>query len=100
MALASFASACSRSRDARGELRVHQNVAAAAAIRNVAPLDEPGAALRVGLDLTDTVIFVQDRELRYTQLSRPCLGYAVEEVIGRTDEDLLPSQVVEQVVAL
>ncbi|QIB34446.1 sensor histidine kinase [Ancylobacter pratisalsi] len=34
-------------------------------------------------------IFTQDRELRYTSISKPLFGFPVEQVLGATDADLL-----------
>lgn len=34
-------------------------------------------------------IFTQDRDLRYTSVSKPLFGYPVEQVLGSTDADLL-----------
>jgi PAS domain S-box-containing protein len=44
------------------------------------------AALR-GSQVT---VYTQDRNLRYTSLSNPMLGRSIEDILGRTDEDILP----------
>lgn len=44
---------------------------------------------RVALQGSPVVIFNQDRDLRYTWLHNPALGYSTEEAIGVTDYDLL-----------
>jgi PAS domain S-box-containing protein len=43
---------------------------------------------RVALQGSPIVVFNQDRELRYTWIHNPALGYTAQEVIGRTDYDL------------
>jgi two-component sensor histidine kinase len=35
-------------------------------------------------------VFSQDPDLRYTWIHNPRLGFSVEDVVGKTDEDLLP----------
>jgi PAS domain S-box-containing protein len=35
-------------------------------------------------------VYTQDRHLRYTSISNTMLGRSVEEVLGRTDEEILP----------
>ncbi|MGH6663777.1 MAG: sensor histidine kinase, partial [Pseudolabrys sp.] len=44
------------------------------------------AALR-GSQVT---VYTQDRNLRYTSLTNPMLGRSIEDVLGRTDEEILP----------
>jgi len=34
-------------------------------------------------------VFTQDRDLRYTSISNPVAGLAIEDIIGRTDDDIL-----------
>jgi PAS domain S-box-containing protein len=36
-------------------------------------------------------VYTQDRDLRYTSISNPMPGWMAEDIIGRTDEDLLPT---------
>src|ERR1700730_8405449 len=45
-------------------------------------------------------LFGQDRELRYTSISNPLFGRDVEQIIGRTDDDILPEPSRAAVVAL
>lgn len=35
-------------------------------------------------------VYTQDRDLRYTSISNPMLGRSVEDILGRTDEEILP----------
>lgn len=39
---------------------------------------------------SDVTVFTQDRNLRYTSISNDFLGYRIDEIIDRTDEDLIP----------
>ena len=39
---------------------------------------------------SDVTVFTQDRDLRYTSISNDFLGYRIDEIIDRTDEDLIP----------
>ena len=43
---------------------------------------------RVALQNTPIVVFNQDRDLRYTWIHNPKLGYSIAEVLGKTDYDL------------
>ena len=49
---------------------------------------------------SQVTVFTQDRDLRYTSLSNPMLGHAIEDVLGRTDADLLPSNSGAAIIAL
>ncbi|WP_207536899.1 sensor histidine kinase [Sabulicella rubraurantiaca] len=41
------------------------------------------------LSAADVTVFTQDEKLAYTWISKPELGLTVEEIIGRTDEELM-----------
>jgi PAS domain S-box-containing protein len=41
---------------------------------------------------SDVTVFTQDRDLRYTSISNDFLGYHIDEIIDRTDEDLIPAE--------
>ncbi len=45
-------------------------------------------------------VFTQDRNLRYTSISNAMYGRSVEEILGRTDEEILPSDRAAAIVAL
>lgn len=45
-------------------------------------------------------VCTQDRDLRYTSISNPMLGRTIEEILGHTDEDLLPSDSSTGIIAL
>ena len=62
-------------------------------------LKENEQRLRVGLELANIAVFNQDLKLRYTWMYQPQLGYTVQEVLGKTDYDLLPRAAAEQSAA-
>jgi len=41
-------------------------------------------------------VYTQDRDLRYTSLSNPILGRSIEDILGRTDDELFPAGSDEQ----
>ncbi len=47
---------------------------------------------------SDVTVFTQDRDLRYTSISNDFLGYKIDEIIDRTDEDLVPADNQQAVV--
>jgi PAS domain S-box-containing protein len=61
-----------------------------------ARLDRYEAALN-GSNVT---VFSQDDELRYLSISNPMLGMAADNIIGRTDAEILPEQGRSEVIAL
>jgi diguanylate cyclase (GGDEF)-like protein/PAS domain S-box-containing protein len=48
--------------------------------------------LRIGLNAANIAVFNQDLDLRYTWMYQPQLGYSSDQVVGKTDADLLPAQ--------
>lgn len=44
----------------------------------------------LGMQGSNVTVFTQDRELRYTSISKPMFGRTVNEIVGRTDEEVLP----------
>lgn len=60
--------------------------------RSERSLRENEQRFRVALRNSRVVVFNQDRDLRYTWIYNPALGYRSEEVIGRTDADIFPSR--------
>jgi PAS domain S-box-containing protein len=54
------------------------------------------AALR-GSQVT---VYTQDRNLRYTSISNPMLGRSIDDILGRTDEDILPADSGKAVIVL
>lgn len=51
---------------------------------------ENAARLKVALTPIDMAVFNQDIDLRYTWMYQPQIGYTTEQVIGKTDAELLP----------
>jgi PAS domain S-box-containing protein len=45
-------------------------------------------------------VFSQDRDLRYTAVSDPMFGLAVDNIVGRTDDEILPTTSRSAVMAL
>ena len=39
---------------------------------------------------SQVTVYTQDRDLRYTSISNPMLGRAIEDILGHTDEEILP----------
>ena len=56
--------------------------------------------LRVALSTTNMAVFNQDLDLRYSWMYQPQLGYITEQVIGKRDAELLPSDLAQQVTEL
>src|SRR3569623_2329753 len=46
------------------------------------------------------VVYTQDRNLRFTSVSHPMLGHSIADLLGRTDEDVLPAEARASVVAI
>jgi PAS domain S-box-containing protein len=57
--------------------------------RMEAALGESEARLRMALNATGLPVFHQDRALRYTWIANPAMGYRVEDILGRTDQEVL-----------
>ena len=38
---------------------------------------------------SQVTVYTQDRDLRYTSISNPMLGRAIEDILGRTDAEIL-----------
>jgi PAS domain S-box-containing protein len=49
---------------------------------------------------SNVTVFTQDRELRYTSISNPLLGRDAKDILGRTDEDVLPAESLPAIKAL
>ncbi len=45
----------------------------------------------IALRGSHVTVFTQDRDLRFTSISNPLFGHTVEEIVGRTDEEILPA---------
>jgi len=54
----------------------------------------------IALRGSNVTVFTQDRDLRYTSISNDFLGYEIDEIIDRRDEDLIPEKNREAVLEL
>ncbi len=55
-------------------------------------LRESEEPMRIALTASPVVVFNQDGKLRYTWVYNPHSGFVDEQVIGKTDADLLPEE--------
>ncbi len=65
--------------------------------------EQLGAALQryeTALRGSNVTVFTQDRTMHYTSISNPLFGRGVEEIVGHTDEDVLPEASRAAIVAL
>jgi PAS domain S-box-containing protein len=65
--------------------------------RRVTELEE---RLRVALETAPLVVFNQDRNLRYTWVHNPTRGFAIEDILGRTDEELITQKDAEPLMRI
>src|SRR5581483_3685110 len=49
---------------------------------------------------SNVTVYTQDRELRYTSISNPMFGRAIDRIIGHSDEEVLPPQSRTAIIAL
>jgi len=49
---------------------------------------------------SQVTVYTQDRDLRYTSISNPMLGRSIEDILGRTDEEILPPDGAAAIIAL
>src|SRR5215470_16620454 len=49
---------------------------------------------------SNVTVFTQDRDLTYTSMSGPMLGLQVDEILGRTDDEMLPEPSRSTITAL
>jgi PAS domain S-box-containing protein len=49
---------------------------------------------------SNVTVFTQDRDLRYTSISNPMFGREVEDIVGQTDDDIIPAESRPALVAL
>lgn len=58
------------------------------------------ARYEIALQGSKVVVYTQDRSLRYTSISHDMLGRSVEDILGRTDGDILPVEASAAIVAI
>jgi PAS domain S-box-containing protein len=61
---------------------------------------ESEAHFRAALEDSPIVVWRQDRELRYTWIHNPALGFTADEVLGLTDSDLIPRDTADRVTEI
>ena len=49
---------------------------------------------------SQVTVYTQDRELRYTSISNPVMGRRIEDILGCTDEEILPPDAGASIIAL
>ncbi len=49
---------------------------------------------------SQVTVYTQDRDLRYTSISNPLMGREIEDILGHTDEEILPPDGGAAVIAL
>lgn len=63
-------------------------------------LQQSEERFRVALKDSPIVVFNHDRDLRYTWIYNPALGYRADEVIGYLDSDIFAPESAERLIAL
>ncbi|MFN3657883.1 MAG: HWE histidine kinase domain-containing protein [Pseudolabrys sp.] len=58
------------------------------------------ARYEVALRGSQVTVYTQDRDLRYTSISNALMGRPVEEILGRTDEEVLPAEAGAAIIEL
>lgn len=58
------------------------------------------ARYETALHTSKVIVYTQDRDLQYTSISHSMLGRSVEDILGRSDNDILPAESVPAIVAL
>ncbi|HEY6834699.1 MAG TPA: HWE histidine kinase domain-containing protein [Pseudolabrys sp.] len=49
---------------------------------------------------SQVTVYTQDRDLRYTSISNPMHGRSIQDILGRTDEEIFPSESGAALIAL
>jgi two-component sensor histidine kinase len=49
---------------------------------------------------SQVIVFTQNCDLRYTSISNPMLGRSVDDILGRTDDDILPPVIGANIIAV
>src|SRR5207244_10214030 len=58
------------------------------------------ARFKTALRGSKVYVSSQDRNLRYLAITEPMLGLGIGEIVGRTDEEVLPAEGREEIIAL
>jgi PAS domain S-box-containing protein len=54
----------------------------------------------IALRNSNVTVFTQDRDLRYGSISNPFLGLEIDEIVGRSDADIIPAENLPAVLAI
>lgn len=68
--------------------------------QRTAELEESERKFQIALKNSPVVVYQQDRELRYTWIHNPNPGFEAQNIIGKTDHDLLPSDEADQLMQI
>ena len=68
---------------------MHQNKVNCLKLQATAELSEDEQRFRMALENSPVAMFEQDLDLRYTWIYNPRLGSSVNEVIGKSDFDIM-----------
>ena len=83
---------------AGGAVVLHSDITARKLLEN--RLQEQEERFRVALEHSPVVVFNQDRNLRYTWINSPVLGWAGQDFIGRTDSEIVGGPEGDELMAI
>jgi len=63
-------------------------------------LNQINTRFEMALTGSNISVFSQDSDLRYTWIHNPRFGFGNQDVIGKTDEEILPAETTEEIVPL
>jgi len=63
-------------------------------------LRESEERMRIALKGSAIIVYQQDRDLRYTWIYNPLPGYTVEDIVGKTDADLIQAEEAAHLIAI
>ena len=69
-------------------------------VERTAELGLVTARFETALHGSNVTVYTQDRDLRYAWISGPIFGHAIDQIIGRDDEELLPADGRGPIIAL
>ena len=58
------------------------------------------ARYEIALHGSKVIVYTQDRDLHYTSISHSMLGRSIDDILGRTDHDILPTKSCSAIVSL
>lgn len=84
----------------RRELRALQRQLAATCAAPAPPQGYEPGLVDGTLRGSNVAVFTQDRDLRYTSVSKPLFGCDSAEMLGRTDDEILSAEIAAEMVAI